>query len=32
MASGGGTGRALLELMPHKMAMCHLVQIFVLPA
>lgn len=28
----GGTGRALLELMPHKMAMCHLVQIFALPA
>ncbi|EES02737.1 anaphase-promoting complex subunit 5 [Sorghum bicolor] len=31
-ASGGGTGRALLELTPHKMAVCHLVQVFAPPA
>jgi hypothetical protein len=27
-ADGGGTGTALLELTPHKMAVCHLVQVF----
>ena len=27
-----GTGRALLELTPHKMAVCHLVQVFAPPA
>ncbi|CAL4890778.1 unnamed protein product [Urochloa decumbens] len=31
-ASAGGTGRALLELTPHKVAVCHLVQVFAPPA
>ncbi|RLN00799.1 anaphase-promoting complex subunit 5 [Panicum miliaceum] len=31
-ASAGGTGRALLELTPHKIAVCHLVQVFAPPA
>ncbi|KAF8763007.1 hypothetical protein HU200_008855 [Digitaria exilis] len=31
-ASAGGTGRALLELTPHKLAVCHLVQVFAPPA
>jgi hypothetical protein len=31
-ASSGGTGRALLELTPHKVAVCHLVQVFAPPA
>jgi len=31
-ASVGGTGRALLELTPHKIAVCHLVQAFAPPA
>jgi anaphase-promoting complex subunit 5 len=31
-ASVGGTGRALLELTPHKVAVCHLVQVFAPPA
>ncbi|CAN6219823.1 unnamed protein product [Urochloa humidicola] len=30
-ASTGGTGRALLELTPHKVAVCHLVQVFAPP-
>lgn len=30
-ADGAGTGRALLELTPHKMAVCHLVQVFAPP-
>jgi len=30
--SGVGTGRALLELTPHKMAVCQLVQVFAPPA
>ncbi|CAN6361979.1 unnamed protein product, partial [Urochloa humidicola] len=30
-ASAGGTGRALLELTPHKVAVCHLVQVFAPP-
>jgi len=29
--SAGGTGRALLELTPHKIAVCHLVQVFAPP-
>jgi len=31
-ASAGGTGRALLELTPYKIAVCHLVQAFAPPA
>ncbi|CAN6185615.1 unnamed protein product [Urochloa humidicola] len=31
LASSGGTGRALLELTPHKVAVCHLVQVFAPP-
>ncbi|RLN29535.1 anaphase-promoting complex subunit 5 [Panicum miliaceum] len=31
-ASAGGTGRALLELTPHKIVVCHLVQVFAPPA
>ncbi|WVZ50079.1 hypothetical protein U9M48_001371 [Paspalum notatum var. saurae] len=31
-APAAGTGRALLELTPHKIAVCHLVQVFAPPA